>query len=359
MEATGADPVKAYAFAAKFFPGKFNSETASEAAIRWQNSAAKAKTALEEAKVQKYHADTAANKPEPYQRQEGNVSVQQPKAAAQPGTPEFSKNPTSFTGLEGMQAQAMAEPLPSDIMTGPTETAQMKASRANQLGVADDKTVAKDIQGTQDIETGQDYAQGQTRAQYLAGMAARGIDVTGGAAGAIAGATPTEKDLMTDSRLKQAEEQRSKMRMTLARMQDARDRAKNLDKNTLKLLDTQIRAVQAQIDASKSTSDLALGLSTGKDYMGQNTYSTGPEWEKEYTDAETTYKSATALLDKIDALNKQINPSPADKQPPLPATMTANEKAAYEWLKNPASAKDPSYNAVREKLSRKYPDLVR
>lgn len=360
MEATGdTDPVHAITFAARYFPEKFKSETTAEAAQRWMNTEPKFKAALEELKVQKFHSDTAANQPQPYQRPEGKVEVTQPRAAAQPGTPEFSKNPTSFDGLAGMQARAMAEPLPSDIMDRPAETAQEKEARANALGVGEDKTVAKDIQSTQDIETGNDYANGQTRAQYLAGMAARGIDPTAGAAKAIADATPTEKDLMTDQRLRQAEEQRSKLRMTLARMQDARDRAKNLDKNTLKLLDTQIRAVQAQIDASKATSDLAMGIPTGKDYMGQTTYSTGPEWEKEYTDAETTYQSATALLEKIDALNKKINPSPADKPVTLPATMTANEKAAYEWLKNPASAKDPSYAAVREKLSRKYPDLVR
>ncbi len=195
-------------------------------------------------------------------------------------------------------------------------TSEDMYSEGQRMGITETPGFKSDYQRQQDVEAGMLYQPGQTATEFGAGAAASGINIGGGAAKEIMGKAPTENQIATNERLKIQEDQRSKLRMALAKMQDARDRSKNVDKNTLKLLDTQIRAVQAQIDASKSRSDLALGIKTGKDpFLGTTTYSTGKEWEAEYADAESTYESANRLLDYVDQLNRKVNPIPGGAQP--------------------------------------------
>jgi hypothetical protein len=355
MEATGeTDPVKAHAFAAKHFYPPGTDEDPTLVQTRWINAGSTVQKAIQEAKVKKYHEKA------------NQQTVVKPAVEGKPAEPQVAANLTARllgeqqtgkydTSITGTPEAAIP---PQPAVMGSMPTSERRAL-AGQLGVSEDKSVASNIQGQEDIQTGQEYFPGQNSPEYLAGMAARGIDTNAGTAKQIADKLPTPQQLLTNERLTKQEEQRNRMRTTLAAMQEKRLRAQDMDRNAFRVLDTEIKALQAQIDASEATSKLALGLPTGKDYMGQTQYSTGTQWEKEYTDAETTLRSAQATLERVSALNRKINPSPADKPPALPSTMTESEKQAYDWLKNPANAKDPDYVAVKTKLATKYPDLVR
>jgi hypothetical protein len=322
-EATGSDEITSISWASKHYYKPFEGETPSEFNTRMIASANKVDTALKDAKVKKFHSDTAANKPEPYQRPEGKVSVAQTPAAAQPGTPEFSKNPTSFNGLAGMQTQAMAEPLPSDIMTGPVETAQMKTERANQLGVAEDNTVAKDIQGTQDVQTGQDFAGGQTRAQYLAGMAARGIDVTGGAAKAIGDATPTEMQMQTDKTKRDIAAENQRLRAEYNRINKMRVNLygnKLTSDQRMDIIAEKRKNQDAKDDVEKQIADIQQKMAD-KDYFG-NIDETS---RTNLNDQVKQLKLSSAIYDEIDSefsglLKEKGGVKPVPKEQPAPAT---------------------------------------
>ena len=247
------------------------------------------------------------------------------------GTQRATAWPTSKEAMvQGARTESMtAPPVVPSVQSAPTS--QERRRLAGQMGITDIPEVKSDIQQQEGVEAGEAWQPGQVKEQFLAGQAAAGRDVTGGAAKEIGGAMQTTQQVATNERLKIQEDQRSKLRMTLARMQDARDRSKNVDKNTLKLLDTQIRAVQAQIDASKSRSDIALGLKTGKDpFEGTTIYSTGKEWETEYADAESTYESANRLLDYVDQLNRKVNPIPGGMQPATKPAVVRKPLSAFE-----------------------------
>lgn len=331
MEDTGeTDPVKAMAFTSRFFPGKFKSEEVSDALKRIYENIPKFDAALEEAKVNKFHADTAANKPQPYQRPEGQVEVPQARPTAAPGTPEFAQKPTSFDGVAGMQARALAEPPPSDIMTGPAESAQEMQARADRLNVGSDKSVVNKIQSTQNIETGQEYTGGQNKAQYIAGMAARGIDVTGGAAKEIAGATPTEMQIQTDKTRRDiaAENQRlraeynriNKMRVNLYGQKLTADQRMDIIAEKRKNQD-------AKDDVEKQIADIQQKMAD-KDYFGnidENSRNNLNEQVKQL-------KLSSAIYDEIDAEFSGLLKEKGGVKPVPPAPAPAQQQSKFKII---------------------------
>lgn len=272
-----------------------------KAIMRWSDADSKFKDYLNKEAIKKYRSETQTREEQvvggPAGRQApGAVGVQDQGVKRMP------------QDLSTMQESALQEPRAVSAVSY-TPNSQERRGIAGRMGIAEAPEVKSDIQRAADIETGEAYQPGQNRAEYLAGEGVAGR--TGGLSEKVAAAIPTEKDIMTDQRLKIQEEQRNKLRSALAAMQERRLRSQNIDKNTLRLLDSQIRAVQAQIDASQSRSKLALGIPTGKDpFEGTTTFSTGDEWKAEYADAESTYESANKLLEYIDQLNKKINPIP-------------------------------------------------
>jgi hypothetical protein len=310
MTATGADPVSSYTFAARFFPGKFKSETASEAAQRWLAAEPKYKAALEEAKVQKFHTDSATNKPEPYTRPEGNVSVQQP-AASQPGTPEFSKNPTSFGGLAGMQAQALTEGPAAGTMTGPEETPQEKIERAQKLGVGGVPSVASDIQRSRNVQDANSYLPGMTKATYAQAVGQNDGDVEAGIARGIYGGLQSEQQIANNERLKTQEEQRNRMRGVLASLQERKlqlDQKKEGNKEDYALLDAQINLLNTQIKASEQLYNRSMGIGAGTSYTGEKIFVKPEDFDNLYKDSESTLLSAQDLLARVNKKNEKIIP---------------------------------------------------
>jgi hypothetical protein len=374
MEATGeTDQVKALTFSKRYFPDKYKNETASEAAKRWMEAEPKFEAALKQVKVEKFHADTVANKPQPYTRPEGDVSVQEPRPTAQAGTPEFAKKPTSFDGIAGMQARAMAEPPPQGVTTGPVETSQEMQERANALGVSADESVSGKIQGTQDIEVGQEYTGGLNRGQALAGMAAQGKDVTKGAAKAIGDATPLEQQLSLN-KLKETE---------LAIKKDANAINAKFKATSLyykgRELDAESRkkVEDSQLDAREASTKIDQELAKLYVQMAKATKSKYSDMDPDAVEAaakaiETLEsqkveinKSVQGYQDILDGTIANILPTGAPTKPAaikpvaLPAGATDNEIKAFQWLNDPNSKSDPNYQAVKDKLAKKYPNIVR
>lgn len=203
------------------------------------------------------------------------------------------------------------------MRSSPKTVSEDMYSQAQKLGVTEAPEFKQDFQRQQNIEAGMMYAPGQTQGQYSSSVSVAGIDPSVGAAKEIKSGLMSDNQIAIDSRQRDIADQRARLREVHDKMVETRLRAGNADKNILRLLDSQIRAVQAQIKASENRSEIALGLKTGKDWEGKAVYSTGPEWKAEFEDAESTYTSAQKLLDYIDQLNKSVNP--------IPATPTAGE----------------------------------
>lgn len=313
-KATGIeDDVKATAFAAKYFPEKFQGESAVEAVNRWEKADPMFKSALSTLKVEAYHKQVAGGQavPQGTQAPGGTMTMKQESTPEQARSARLEGQMTPTTEMASPGGFGYGE-LPGDRPESaqtPPMSAQDRYNLAQKQGILKDETVYADVAKTGREElAGTQFPQGTTSSDvYQKEMQQPVLDKMGQE---LHTQFPSQKDVMTNNRLTEAEKQRNKLREVLGKMRERRTAAHDLKGDDLKLLNTQINAVEAQISASENKTKLALGLSTGKDVLGQSTYSTGEEWKREYDDAETTYESANALMERIGRLNAAKNPDP-------------------------------------------------
>lgn len=272
MKETGeADPVKAGAFVAKFYLPPSREESGTQMSTRLLTVETMFEKALNDRKAQLYTERVKQGESKPIERQEpqGQVSAGEPgMQGRQQSTVEAGRvqqpgqRPQYYTtgGLERSQDSTMQEP-PAPGTRTPGMTASERYGIAQDLGVTEAPGVKTDLQRSEDIETGQRFAPGQTRAQYLAGSAAEGMDVSRGAAKAVGESLPTEKDIMTNDRLLSAQKAKNvfqdanlKLRNRLAnikarqvtgdeRLDIMKAKADNMTK--LKRMEIQIKGIEA------------------------------------------------------------------------------------------------------------------
>jgi hypothetical protein len=281
--------------------------------------------ALKEKKVQIYQQKTA--EPQQYQRSEviGKAAVSgqrtaleaqrapEPMGPSTPGQPTGKQYFSAGRTPQEMQEATLNEQQASGTTQGPSMPSAERRGLAERLGVTEEKPVAGNIQRSEDIETGQDYVPGQVRAPYLAGQAAQGIDITKGATAAIAGATPSEKDIMTNDRMKAQLEQREKLAALGRKLQEkklALEARKQNNTEDYKLLDAQIKLINTQINASEALTKNAMGIKAGVDPLtGMYTFTTNDELDRLQKDNESTYNSAVDLYERVNKKNEPIIPS--------------------------------------------------
>lgn len=324
----GVDPNTALSLSVKYAQKRMSAETPSAAAARIATGETLFNKALEEIKIktlQQKSAGTAAVPEQPgaqinLEGQRAPTSVQTPYTTPATATPMASPEAARSARLAGsaQQTSMMTEGLlPGDE----PQTAQAPSTPAQPAQSADPAALRAEaekmgLSGNPQAESILNRVSNQqfslpegTRAAAMT----KQLQTQGGwtpEQKSALEAVPTEKDVMTNNRLAEAEKQRNKLREVLGKMRERRTAAHDLKGDDLKLLNTQINAVEAQISASENKTKLALGLSTGKDVLGQSTYSTGEEWKREHDDAETTYESANALMERIGRLNAAKNPDP-------------------------------------------------
>lgn len=325
MKETGeTDEYKAGKFVANYYMPPMSSETGKDMVTRLLSVEPKFEAALKQKKVQIYQEKTA--EPGQYQRPEtiGKVEtpVQRTGLEAQrapelmgppaPGQQTRPQYQSSARSLQDMQEATLNEPQAPGVTQGPSMSSTERTGLAESLGVTEEKPVQGNIQRTQNVETGQDYLQGQTRAPYLAAQAGKGIDVTKGATAAIAGATMSEKDLATNDRLKAQQEQRERLAALARKLQEkklALEGRKQNNSEDYKLLDAQIKLINAQVNASEGLIRNAMGIKTGSDPLtGSFTFARNEDFDNLYKDNESTYASAVDLYERVNKKNEPIIP---------------------------------------------------
>jgi hypothetical protein len=324
MKETGeTDPYKAGKFVASYYMPPMSSEKGKDVLTRLLSVEPKFEAALKQKKVQIYQEKTA--EPGQYQRPEtigkAEVPVQRTGLEAQ-RVPEQMGSPapgqtgsqyqSSARSVGQMQEATLNEAQAPGTTQGPSMPSSERMGLAERLGVTEEKPVTGNIQRAQDVEAGQEYSQGQNRAGFLAAQAAQGRDVTQGATAAIADATPTEKDIMTNDRLKDQEKQRAELRALEHALKEKKlklEAAKQTSTEDYKLLDAQINLLNTQIKASEGLAKRAMGIKTGSDPLtGTYTFTTNEELDDLYRDNKSTLLSANELYTRVNKKNEPIIP---------------------------------------------------
>jgi len=345
-KATGVDDeVKATAFAARYFPPKYQNETAIEAVQRWEKADSLFKKALETKSVeilQQKSQGTPAVSEKPGEAVD-LAARRAPTSVRTPSTSPVTMKPV-FSPENARSARLAGSSLPTGMITGgeypgdEPQGSQMPPTPAQPAMPADAVTLRAEAErmglfGNKDAESILNRVSNQnfnlpegTRAAAMT----KQLQTQGGwtpEQKTALEAVPTDKDLMTNERLSKQEEQRNRLRAALAAMQEARLKRSDLKKEDYALLDAQIKLLNTQIKASEAMTKTALGIPTGKDILGQTTYFTGEEADRLQADNESTYLSAVDLLTRVNTKGASIIPP----TPPRPLGSIPEIKTEQEY----------------------------
>lgn len=329
----GVDSNTALSLSVKYAQKRMSAETPSAAAARLATGETLFNKALDEIKVQNYHKQSAGGQtvPQGAQAPGGTMTMKQESTPEQARSARLEGQMTPTTELARPGGFGYGE-LPGDRPEGvvsPSMSAQDRYTLAQKQGILKDETVYADVAKTGREElAGTQFPQGTTSSDvYQKEMQQPVLDKMGQE---LHTQFPSQKDVMTDDRLtKQAE--MTNERLTQQADQRARlsDLARKLGEKKLalearkqgkteeyKLLENQIDLINTQIRASEQVTKTALGISTGKDMLGQTTFYTGPEIDAIQKDNESTLSSAQDLLERVNKKNESI--IPPTKPAPLP-----------------------------------------
>lgn len=324
-EATGeTDDVKATSFAARYFPGKYNGESALDAVSRWEKADPQFETALKTLKVKKFHETP----------KEGGQAMPQGvypaggmMEAKQEATPKMARKarlagefqPT--TQYERPAFYGRGE-LPGDrpeAATMPPLAYNEQYAEAERQGIIADPTVQAKLTKTATEELGSiQWPEGTTKEQVFQAAMQRGYPLKD--AETYANMFSSQKDLMTNERLKLFREKADALALKRMALQKAIADKKLGQKADYDYAKTQLLAIDRQLDRAKIVAANALGFKTGTDLMGQTQFVTDKKWQDEMADLETTGASIDAILKNLDQGSGQPNPVAPAVRPTVPTS---------------------------------------
>lgn len=360
LEATGksgADAEReAYAAAARRYTPVVGAEREKpEVALsRWDKADNEwYKSLLPDLKKKRYFQETGSTRTSvKYDRPEGTVQAGEPVVPEQPTIPPIPTTPEQVTEnraadtrrlsampstISEMQGGALAEPrVVTDVTIPPDMTPEERYQRAQELGVYTAPEVQADIgYASQAALAGQEVPQGAVRSDVA--RTAMEQPAYTGAMKDYVGSYPTEKDIMTDERLKasaaqRADYQRQRLKIDGLKAalqsrkltQDERrdilnDKAKN---DVAKLrLETQIQALKAGV--TKANKDVMGRL----DQSGlESTYQELEDLQSQLYIIQDNSKDFDDLLSEKGGINPPLSPQ-GEPKPQGPS-----RKGFTEWL---------------------------
>jgi len=273
------------------------------------------------------------------------VDVAQKTPTTIPGTTtpvgSYTGGPTS---IAGMRRDVENEMLRQPRTTVP-ETSEDMYQRGAAAGITERPEFKADYQRQENLETGEAFGPAGTRAEYLASEYAGGRG--GEASQKIAGALPTEKDIMTQKRLEDAARMREKNnaeRNRIAAWRAAIANNKMTSDERLKIMkaksDNEVDALDLELKIKKLETDLKTKANktdpvTFQPMMSQEEMSNSLEELKQLRTDLVVLEDFRSEYDGLIKEKGGIRPSPRPVQPTQPVQPQGPSKAGFnQWLQN-------------------------